>query len=40
MRVLRQLPWFTRNVVIKVLLRLRLRPAVAALGHTGPYDPY
>jgi predicted O-methyltransferase YrrM len=40
MRVVRQLPWFTRNVVIKVLLRLRLHLAVAALGHTGPYDPY
>jgi predicted O-methyltransferase YrrM len=39
-RVLRQLPWFARNVVVKVLLRLRLRPLVALLGHTGPYDPY
>jgi predicted O-methyltransferase YrrM len=40
LRVLRQLPWFSRNVVIKVLLRLRLRPVVAVLGHTGRYDPY
>ncbi|MEN3304997.1 MAG: hypothetical protein V7603_1199 [Micromonosporaceae bacterium] len=39
-RLLRQLPWFARNVVIKVLLRLRLRPVARALGHTGPYDPY
>jgi predicted O-methyltransferase YrrM len=40
LRVLKQMPWFARNVVIKVLLRLRLRPVVAVLGHTGPYDPY
>jgi predicted O-methyltransferase YrrM len=39
-RLVKQLPWFARNVVIKVLLRLRLRPVAAALGHTGPYDPY
>jgi predicted O-methyltransferase YrrM len=40
MRVLAQAPWFTRNVTIKVLLRLRLRPLARLLGHTGPYDPY
>jgi predicted O-methyltransferase YrrM len=39
-RVLRQVPWFTRNVFIKVLLRMRLRPVARAFGHTGPYDPY
>jgi predicted O-methyltransferase YrrM len=39
-RLLRQLPWFTRNVGIKVLLRLRLRPVARAFGHAGPYDPY
>jgi hypothetical protein len=39
-RVLAQLPWFTRNVAVKVLLRLRLRPVARAFGHCGPYDPY
>ncbi len=39
-RLLAQMPWFGRNVMVKVLLRLRIRPLVAALGHTGPYDPY
>jgi predicted O-methyltransferase YrrM len=39
-RVLGQLPWFSRNVVIKVLLRLRLRPVARLLNHAGPYDPY
>src|SRR5262245_3837962 len=39
-RLLRQLPWFARNVGIKALLRLRLRPVAAAFGHSGPYDPY
>jgi predicted O-methyltransferase YrrM len=38
--VARQLPWFARNVLIKVLLRLRLRAATRALGHDSPYDPY
>jgi hypothetical protein len=40
LRVLRELPWFARNVVVKVLLRLRLRPVARVLGHDGPYDPY
>ncbi|HKT03223.1 MAG TPA: class I SAM-dependent methyltransferase [Rugosimonospora sp.] len=39
-RLIQQLPWFARNVIIKVLLRLRLRPVAATLGHAGPYDPY
>ena len=39
-RILRELPWWVRNVAIKVLLRLRLRPVARALGHTGSYDPY
>ncbi len=39
-RLLGQLPWFARNVIIKVLLRLRLRPVAALLGHRGRYDPY
>jgi predicted O-methyltransferase YrrM len=40
LRVLAQLPWFARNVVIKVLLRLRLRPVAKVFGHDSPYDPY
>ena len=40
-RILREVPWWLRNVVVKVLLRLRLRPVAARLfGHEGPYDPY
>ena len=38
--VLRQLPWFVRNVGIKVLLRLRLRPVSRLLGHRDTADPY
>ena len=40
MRVLREMPWWIRNVVVKVLLRLRLRPLTKLLGHSGPVDPY
>jgi predicted O-methyltransferase YrrM len=39
-RLMRQLPWFLRNVFLKVLLRLRLRPVARAFGHDSPYDPY
>lgn len=39
-RPLRELPWFARNVVVKVLLRLRLRRVAALLGHHGEADPY
>lgn len=39
-RLLRELPWWLRNLVIKVLLRLRLRPVVRALGHHDSADPY
>ncbi len=39
-RVLAQLPWFCRNVGMKVLLRLRLRSVARFLGHDSPYDPY
>jgi len=39
-RILRELPWFLRNLGIKVLLRLRLHPVARAVGHTGRYDPY
>lgn len=40
LRLLAQLPWFARNVVVKVLLRLRLGPVTRILRHSGPYDPY
>jgi predicted O-methyltransferase YrrM len=39
-RMLAQLPWWIRNVGIKVLLRLRLRPLARLVGHDSPYDPY
>ena len=41
LRIVAELPWWVRNVVIKVLLRLRLR-SVARLvfKHDSPYDPY
>jgi predicted O-methyltransferase YrrM len=39
-RLLAQLPWFTRNVLVKVLLRLRMRPLTRLLGHREPVDPY
>lgn len=41
LRILGELPWWARNVMIKVLLRLRLRSVAAAVfGHDQPYDPY
>ncbi len=40
LRSLTPVPWWVRNLVVKVLLRLRLRPAAALLGHTDPHDPY
>ncbi|WP_392426155.1 class I SAM-dependent methyltransferase [Barrientosiimonas humi] len=39
-RIVAELPWWLRNVGIKVLLRARLRPIAAKFGHDGPYDPY
>jgi hypothetical protein len=39
-RILAELPWWVRNVFLKVLLRLRLRPVARLLGHDSPYDPY
>ena len=39
-RILGELPWWIRNVGIKVLLRLRLRPLARLVGHDSPYDPY
>ena len=40
LRMLGQLPWWVRNVGIKVLLRLRLRSVARLVGHDSPYDPY
>jgi predicted O-methyltransferase YrrM len=40
LRVVREMPWWVRNIGIKVLLRLRLRPVARLVGHDSPYDPY
>jgi len=40
LRALGGLPWWVRNLVVKVLLRLHLRPVAHALGHRGPADPF
>lgn len=40
LRILKELPWWARNIFVKVLLRLHLRPVAALLGHRSPYDPY
>ncbi|GGD19132.1 class I SAM-dependent methyltransferase [Nocardioides daphniae] len=40
LRILAEMPWWIRNVFIKVLLRLRLRPVARLVGHDSPYDPY
>jgi hypothetical protein len=39
-RVLRELPWFARNLLVKALLRLRARPVARLLGHHDLADPY
>lgn len=39
-RVARELAWFSRNVLLKVLLRLRLRGVAGLLGHHDVADPY
>lgn len=39
-RILAEMPWWLRNVFVKVLLRLRLRTLARLLGHDSPYDPY
>ncbi len=39
-RLLAQLPWWLRNLTVKVFLRLRLRPLARALGHHDRADPY
>ncbi|MFS3130310.1 class I SAM-dependent methyltransferase [Nocardioides sp. Bht2] len=40
LRILAELPWWLRNVVVKVFLRLRLRGVARLFGHDSPYDPY
>jgi hypothetical protein len=40
LRMAGQLGWFARNVLIKVLRRLRLHPVVRMLGHHQPADPF
>ena len=39
-RQLAQLPWFARNVVIKVLIVAKLPKATRLLGHSGENWPY
>jgi len=39
-RLLRELPWWIRNVGIKILLRLRLNAVARAVGHDDTFDPY
>lgn len=39
-RIAAEMPWWVRNVGIKVLLRARLHSVAAAVGHDSPYDPY
>ena len=40
LRVVLETPWFVRNLGIKALLRLRLRPIARLLGHSDATDPY
>ena len=40
LRIVREIPWWLRNVVVKVALRLRLTGLSRALGHDGAADPY
>jgi predicted O-methyltransferase YrrM len=39
-RQLAQLPWFMRNVLVKVAIVTRLRPLARLLGHRGDAWPY
>jgi predicted O-methyltransferase YrrM len=39
-RQVAQLPWFARNVLIKLALVLRARPLARVLGHDSPEWPY
>lgn len=40
LRVLRELPWWGRNLMVKVALRARLLPVARLLGHRGRHDPF
>jgi len=40
LRQLAELPWFARNVAVKLALVARLRPLARALGHAGDGWPY
>ncbi len=40
LRLLAELPWWARNVGIKVLLRMRLTPLARMAGHHDTFDPY
>lgn len=40
LRILAEMPWWIRNVFLKVLLRLKLRPVAKLFGHDSPYDPF
>jgi len=40
LRQLAQVPWFARNVAVKVLLAARLRPLTRVLGHQSETVPY
>ena len=40
LRLLAEMPWWARNLGMKVLLRLRLNTIARRLGHDSPYDPY
>jgi hypothetical protein len=39
-RQLAQLPWFARNLVVKVAIVTRLRPLARLMGHRGEHWPY
>jgi len=39
-RQMAQLPWFVRNVIIKVLITIKLAPLTRLLGHHGSDWPY
>jgi predicted O-methyltransferase YrrM len=39
-RQLAQLPWFARNVVVKLAIVSRLRPLARLMGHRGDHWPY
>jgi len=40
LRFLRQLPWWARNIAVKLSLRLRVRFLAHLLGHHGADDPF